>query len=111
MYSGTESSVTQAENCAESATTEAPQIDATISSQAGLADRKNPITRQQAPEIAIAQEVTRVRPARSARKPAMTQPTAPDPITRKAAASASECGLPLASSVDRITTGAHVHIA
>src|SRR5215471_5066117 len=94
MYSGTESSVTQAENCAESATTEAPQILATIRSQTGLAERKNPMTRQQAPEITIAHEVTSVRPTRSARRPAATQPTAPEPITRNAAASASECALP-----------------
>ena len=84
---------------------------ATTRSQTGLAERKNPITRQQAPEIAIAQEVTSVRPTRSAIRPAATHPTAPEPITRKAAASARECALPRASSVERITTGAHVHIA
>src|SRR2546426_7071041 len=80
MYCGSPSSVTQAENCAESATTLAPQIAATIRSAIGLAPNSRPIIRQQLPLITIAHEVTIVRPMRSAIKPAMTQPIAPQPI-------------------------------
>src|SRR6267142_468278 len=82
MYCGSPSSLTQAENCAESATTLAPQMAATISSRIGFAPNSNPIIRQQLPLIAIAHEVTIVRPTRSAIRPAETQPSAPQPTTR-----------------------------
>src|SRR2546430_2647275 len=54
MYCGSPSSVTQAENCAESAMTLAPQMAATISNAIGFAPNNNPIKRQQIPLIAIA---------------------------------------------------------
>src|SRR6185436_12298380 len=82
MYCGSPSSVTHEENCAESATTLAPQIAATNKSTNGLPPYKNPMTKQHVPLIVIATEVTKVRPTRSAIKPATTQPTAPAPITR-----------------------------
>ena len=77
MYRGSPSSVTHAENCAESATTLAPQMAATASSSAGCAPNRKPTARQHAPLNIIAAEVTAVRPTRSARRPAATQPNAP----------------------------------
>src|SRR4030095_2751774 len=88
-YWGSPSSVTQAENCAESATTVAPQIAATNKSSKGIPQNRKPISRQQLPLIAIAHDVTTVRPMRSATNPAATQPTAPQPITRNEAPSAA----------------------
>src|SRR5580765_4747947 len=111
MYWGSPSSVTHAENWAESATTDAPQIAAMRARSQGGAEKKSPITRQHAPEIAIAQEVTSVRPARSARRPAATHPTAPAPITRNEIASASAGARPCALRLARSITGIHVHIA
>src|SRR5215213_11669652 len=89
MYCGSPSSVTQDENCAESATTVAPQIAATSNNNNGLPPYSNPITRQQVPLIAMAHDVTKVRPTRSAIRPATTQPIAPAPITRNDPSSAS----------------------
>src|SRR5260370_21801093 len=111
MFCGSPSSVTQAENCAESATTLAPQIAATIKSAIGFIPNRKPITRQQLPLIAIAQEVTIVRPTRSAIKPAITQPAAPQPITRNEATSASDGSLLRADRLTRIMNEIHVHLA
>src|SRR5438132_1950103 len=110
-YLGSASSVTHAENCALSATTDAPQMTAIASSAAGLAPKKNPTARQHAPETAIAAEATAVRPKRSAAIPAATQPAAPAPITRNDATSARPCGAWRTSRLARIITGTHVHIA
>src|SRR6185295_2592277 len=87
-YCGSPSSVTQAENCAESATTDAPQMAATNNSRNGLPPYRKPIRRQQLPLSAIAHDVTTVRPTRSATRPAATLPTAPQPITKNEATSA-----------------------
>src|SRR5215470_10762550 len=111
MYCGLPSSVTQAENCAESATTVAPQIPAMVSNTVGCAPNARPIIRQHAPLIAIAAEVTTVRPIRSAIKPAITQPTAPQPITRNEETSASAGSLFRDARLARIMNGIHVHIA
>src|SRR5438128_976244 len=111
MYCGSPSSVTQAENCAESATTLAPQIAAMLSSRIGCAPKANPIKRQQVPLMAIAADVTIVRPIRSAINPAMTQPAAPQPITRNEATSASDGSLLREERLARIMNGTHVHIA
>ena len=91
---------------------EAPQIAATASRSQGLPPKRKPITRQQAPETAIATEVTAVRPTRSAARPATMQPTNPAPITRKAIISASAGrASPRAAKLSRAKTGNHVHIA
>src|SRR6185436_11985295 len=110
-YCGSPSSVTQAENCAESATTAAPQTAATSKSKAGFPPNRNPISKQQLPLIAIAQEVMTVRPRRSARSPAATQPTAPQPITRNEATSAVEGEAFDTVKLARIITGIQTHIA
>src|SRR2546426_5918329 len=101
----------QVENCAESATTLAPQTAAINSRNNGFAPNTRPITRQQLPLIAIAQEVTTVRPTRSAINPATTQPIAPQPITRNDATSASAGLSPCKARLARIITGTQVHIA
>src|SRR5216110_1276249 len=111
MYCGSPSSVTQAENCAESATTLAPQMAATISNAIGLAPNRNPITKQQLPLIAIAADVTIVRPTRSAIAPATTQPIAPQPITRNDPISASAGSLLRTERLARSMKGIQVHIA
>src|ERR1700730_18614246 len=89
-YCGSPSSITQAENCAESAITVVHQIAATKSSKSGLPPKRKPITRQQLPLMAMAHEVTNVRPTRSAIIPPAIQPAAPQPITRNEANSASD---------------------
>ena len=48
---------------------------------------------------------------RSAISPATTHPIAPAPITANDAASANRGESPLAATLARIITGAHVHIA
>src|SRR2546425_7440149 len=101
----------QVENCAESATTLAPQTAAINSRNNGFAPNSKPITRQQLPLIAIAQEVTTVRPTRSAISPATTHPAAPQPITRNEATSASDESLWRYDKLARIMKGIHVHIA
>src|ERR1043166_6825261 len=70
MYFGSPSSVTHDENCAESATTLAPQITASNSNSERLPPNKNPTSNQQLPLIAMAPDVTIVRPTRSEIKPA-----------------------------------------
>src|SRR5690242_15045331 len=105
MYWGSPSSVTHAENWAESATTLAPQIAATIKRAIGFAPKNNPMTRQQLPLVAIATEVTIVLPTRSAIRPAMTQPTAPQPITTKDPTSANAELLLRAARLARIMNG------
>src|SRR5689334_17766662 len=111
MYCGSPSSVTHDENCAESATTLAPQITATNNNGHTLPPNKNPTSKQQLPLIAIATDVTTVRPTRSAISPATTQPIAPAPITRNDPASAKICFPPWAETLARIMTGIQIHIA
>src|SRR4029450_8335477 len=111
MYCRSPSSVTHDENCAESATTVAPQIAATNNSNDGLPPNRKPTTKQQLPLIAIAHEVTTVRPTRSAIKPATAHPIAPAPITTNDPASASFGETPRAAKLDRNIKGIHVHIA
>src|SRR4030095_10165524 len=107
---GSPSSVTHDENCAESATTVAPQIAATIKSTTGLPPYNNPITRQHVTLIAIAHDVTRVLPIRSAIKPAITQPIAPAPITMNDPISASYGFAFLIARLERIITGIQIHM-
>src|ERR1051325_7294833 len=109
MYCGSPSSVTQAENCAESATTDAPQMLATASSSHGSAPKSSPIVKEHAPLIPIAHEVVSVRPALSPKRPPATQPISPAPITRKDAASARAGAAPLCARLARIITGDQVH--
>src|SRR5437588_7333601 len=111
MYCGSPSSVTQAENCAESATTLAPHIAATINSAIGCAPNSSPMIKQQLPLIAIAAEVTIVLPTRSATRPAITQPTAPQPITTNDPTSAKAGSLLRTDKLARIMNGIQVHIA
>src|SRR5712692_8541229 len=101
----------QAENCAESATTLAPQIAATIKSRIGFAPKNRPVTRQQLPLIAIAHDVTIVRPTRSAISPAMTHPAPPLPITRRDATAAIDGSLFRKDKLARIMNGIWVHMA
>src|SRR5262249_13772632 len=82
MYFGSPSSVTHEENCAESATTLAPQITASNNNAHTAPPNKKPTSKQQLPLIAIATDVTTVRPTRAAMSPATTHPIAPDPITK-----------------------------
>src|SRR2546425_9925548 len=101
----------QVENCAESATTLAPQTAAINSRNNGFAPNTRPTIRQQLPLIAIAQEVTTVRPTRSAIKPAITQPAAPQPITRNEPTSANAGSLLRSAKLARSMNGIQVHIA
>src|ERR1043165_7723797 len=116
MYCGSPSFVPKEEHCAESATTLAPQTTASNNSGHTLPPNKNPTSKQQLPLIAIATDVTTVRPTRSAIRPATTHPIAPEPITRNDPASANvestAAGLPCcAARLARIITGIQIHIA
>src|SRR5262245_31362009 len=111
MYCGSPSSVTHEENCAESATTLAPQITASNNSAHTLPPNKKPTSKQQLPLIAIATDVTTVRPTRSAISPATTHPIAPAPITANDPISA-KIGSPLwVVTLARIIVGIQTHIA
>src|SRR5215213_8442468 len=111
MYCGSPSSVTHEENCAESATTLAPQTPASNNNGSALPPYKNPTSKQQLPLIAMAHDVTTVRTTRSAIRPATTQPIAPAPITRNEPTSAS-AGFPCCvARLARIITGIQIHIA
>jgi hypothetical protein len=110
MYCGSPSSVTQDENWAESATTVAPQMAATSNSKNGLPPYKNPITKQHVPLIAMAHDVTSVRPTRSAIKPATTQPTAPAAITINEPSSANRGSPFCCAMLERIITGIQIHM-
>src|SRR6185369_11399756 len=110
MYCGSPSSVTHDENCAESATTVAPQTAATNNSNNGLPPYNNPITKQHVPLIAIAHEVTKVRPTRSANNPAITHPTAPAPITMNDASSTRRGAPSWVARLARIITGIQIHM-
>src|SRR6185312_11019538 len=79
-YSGGESSVTHAENCAESATMLTPQANVIAPRISGDAPARyaKPTPNAQNPLITIAVMVVVVRPKRSATNPATTHPMAPD---------------------------------
>ena len=83
MMSGRHSSVTQAENWAESATTAKPQIAATITSGTGLPPKRKPMVRAMVPLITSDAVVTAVRPRRSASRPAIRLPGAPAAMTAR----------------------------
>jgi hypothetical protein len=83
-YGDGASSVTDAENWAESATMVKPQTRATRTSHPGLS-KVSPMTAAHVPLVSIASIVTAVRPTRSAMKPARTQLAAPAPMTRAVA--------------------------
>src|SRR4029078_11620878 len=110
MYCGSPSSVTHDENCAESATTVAPQIAATINSNTGLPPYNNPITRQHVPLIAIAHDLQKVLPTRSASNPATTHPIAPAPITMNDPISASSGFAFRSARLERIITAIQIHM-
>jgi len=76
------SSLTAAENWAESATTEISQMTAANMTKAGCAPKSKPVATALVPLTAIAADVVLVLPIRSASKPAATQPAAPPPITK-----------------------------
>src|ERR1700754_704577 len=77
MYFGSPSSVTHEENCAESATTLAPQITASNNNGSALPPYKKPTSKQQLPLIAMDHDVTTARPTRPEINPATTHPIAP----------------------------------
>lgn len=86
------SSLTAAENCAESAITATPQSTPTASTaQAGPPNRK-PTAMAQQPLASIEAPVTRVRPSRSAAQPPSIAPNAPAATTAKAASSGGNGG-------------------
>src|SRR6266542_999142 len=82
---GSASSAIDAENCAESATMLTPQTTQTARSAHAEPPNSSPIDAAQLPLTAIATIVSVVRPSRSAKNPAPTQPIAPAAIVVKAA--------------------------
>src|SRR5216683_7691004 len=111
MYWRSPSSVMQAENCGESAITVTPQIAETANSRNGFAPKRNPTSKQHVPLMAMAQEVTAVRPTRSASRPPPTQPNAPQPMIRNDENSASSDEVFRVARLARIITGIQAHIA
>ena len=91
MYCGSPSSVTQAENCAESATTVAPQIAGHDQKREWMrAEQKANHQTATAADRSWPPKLRWFVPTRSAINPAITQPAAPQPITRNDATSASD---------------------
>ena len=80
---GSLSSITLAENCAESATTVMPQMENNSTTSHGAPPKANPTSRAQVPLMPIAPMVRVVRPTRSAKNPPARQPAAPSPIVVK----------------------------
>src|ERR1700719_2930131 len=74
-----------AENCGESATTEAPQTKSSVRSASG-GDARPAIAniKQQSPESESETAATRALPHRSVKRPPMTHPNAPAEMTAKA---------------------------
>ena len=85
-YSVSQSSEMQAENCAESATTENPHTRQTARRMDGFPPYNAPARTAHEPLIVIERIVTVVRPILSARYPARTQPAPPQATTAKAPA-------------------------
>src|SRR2546430_3997767 len=108
------SSLTDAENCAESATTDTPQTSSTGSSSASVCPNTVPTARAQAPESASATLVTSVRPQRSAYFPPSQQPAAPLPTTANVTSAIEPAGgdTPVrACSLAATNAAIQVHIA
>jgi len=80
-----DNSVTLAENCAESAIMETPQIKQMITTNQGAEPYKGPMINAQVPLITMANIVDFVRPHRSAKYPPPMQPMAPIPMVAKVA--------------------------
>ena len=89
MYCGSPSSVTHAENCAESATIDAPQMTATLATPTNGPLARNPTATAHAPLTVIETIVTSGLPTRSATTPAITHPAVPAEIVAKASTGAN----------------------
>ena len=105
-------SVTSAENCAESATTENPQTDANRKSRSVGAPKKNPAAAEQAALVRSASRAIRAFPSASAQRPAATQPTAPLAIAANAISEPVRLSVPCrASRAAPANAEIQVHIA
>ena len=111
VYSGGLSSVIEAENWAESATTETPQTSKTAVSSGSGAVCKTATSSAMLPLTIIAALVVIVRPMRSALAPATRHPIPPLPITAKASKAASVLEPPPVVTLSTKKIGTHVHIA
>ena len=89
MYSGSASSLIAVLNCAESATIAKPQMRAMSVTATGCPWKKIPTVRAHVPLTIMLRMVVRVRPHRSASRPASTLPIPPTAITAKAATAAA----------------------
>src|SRR6266550_1095013 len=114
-YSRGASSLTAAENCAESATIVTPQRTSSGASSVSGLPNNVPTTSAQHPDTAMAALVMRVRPQRSAPAPPSQQPTAPLATTTNVASAGTvpaTASLPSrARSLCVTNTASHVHIA
>src|SRR5205809_198061 len=105
------SSLTAAENCAESATTVTPQTSSSgIITARGRANTK-PTASAQAPDSVIAALVISVRPQRSAYLPPSQHPNAPLPTTANVTSAGAAPCAPRACSLAATNATSHVHIA
>jgi len=94
---GGDSSATEAENCAESATMVTPHTKHSANKSTGSPPNRNPTSTAQLPLTDMAKMVIRVRPRRSARNPAPRLPMPPaTPITAKVAVLAQNVASPSA---------------
>src|SRR5258708_6745862 len=114
-YSCGASSLTAAENCAESATTVMPHRSSSGISAASGAANSRPTASAQLPDTAIATLVTIERPQRSPYVPPSQQPNAPMPTTANvtsAATAVTSVSLPRrACSLAATNAAIQVHIA
>src|SRR4030067_2791125 len=111
MRSGGASSLTPAENWAESATTAKPQTSERAARSRGSAPKRNPISAHHDPLTAMAAEVTAVRPQRSASLPATRLPAAPAAMKPNPAKLAHLSDTPEARKLATRNTGPPVQAA
>jgi hypothetical protein len=104
-------SVTDAENWAESATIETPQINATEVRTTSEALTRCPMSSAQLALISIAMIVTRGRPIRSATTPAITQPAVPAAMVMKARSAAHRGFMPRPTATKVQNAPIELHIA
>src|SRR5882762_5546 len=114
-YSRGASSLTAAENCAESATALIPQTSSNGMSATSVAPKSRPTTLAHVPDTTIAVLVTSVRPQRSAYFPPSQHPIAPLPTTANVTSAASPVTSASAArracSLAAMNTAIQVHIA
>jgi hypothetical protein len=102
-------SLTSAENCAESATTENPHTIASANSHQGAAPKTKPDTAAHTPLTSMAAPATRALPHVSAQNPAIAHPAAPVPMATNAT-SEPVCAVTIPAALNEAAANAAIHV-